>query len=57
MWDAGGGVDIRLPRALVSGLAYVDDRLLPGTYRYWVIAEGAGGASDPAYAVVRVPFQ
>jgi hypothetical protein len=56
LWDAGAGNDVRLPRASLLEPRYLDDHLLPGRYRYWVIAEGPGGASTAAAIVVEVPF-
>jgi hypothetical protein len=54
-WDAGTGIVERLPRAVVSEPRYVDDRLLPGGYRYWVTSEGPGGTSAPAFIEVHIP--
>jgi hypothetical protein len=54
-WDAGIGALERLPKAVVRERRYVDDRVLPGGYRYWVTAEGPGGASDPVSVEVYIP--
>ena len=56
LWDAGAGSDERAQRAVVAVPRYVDDLLLPGTYRYWVVAVGPGGNSAPATIQVHLPI-
>jgi len=56
-WDAGSGGEERFLRAWVEQASYVDDRLFPGVYRYWVTAEGSGGLSGSATIVVFVPIR
>jgi hypothetical protein len=56
-WDAGTGTEARSLRGEPETLRYVDDDLIPGEYRYWVMAVGPGGVSEPSLIVVRVPFE
>jgi hypothetical protein len=56
-WDSGSGGADRFLRAWVDETSYVDDRLLPGVYRYWVTAEGSGGLSTSASIVVLVSIK
>lgn len=58
-WDVGrGGSEAWIIRARVTTTRFVDDALLPGSYRYRVIAQNSIGDSPPSEIVVRVssPF-
>ncbi len=54
LWDAGLGGEVNVARALVSESRFVDSMLLPGPYRYRVIARGSGGDAPPVEIVVVV---
>ncbi|MBN1935341.1 MAG: fibronectin type III domain-containing protein [Anaerolineae bacterium] len=56
VWDVGLGGEADITRALVSEPRFLDEALLPGTYRYRIVAQGPGGTSTPAEIVVTVPF-
>gem|GEM_PF-6619292 len=53
-WDVGMGGEATVTRARVSGPRFVDDTLLPGIYRYSVIAQSPAGDSSPAEIIVSV---
>jgi hypothetical protein len=55
-WDEGMGNQIPVSRATVFEPRYVEDAVLPGEYRYWITAEGPGGASRAVSILVAVPF-
>ena len=56
-WDTGSGGEERLLRAWADEASYVDNRLFPGVYRYWVTAEGSSGHSESSSIVVFVPIR
>lgn len=55
-WDAGEGTERRAARGETAETTFVDDLVLPGTYRYWVTSLGPGGASPSVAVIVQVPI-